>query len=162
MAAGVSDGALIVDTGINTGGVLRGAREVTRAVNSLRDTVTRAGRSMEQAGNGYAQALGEQARAARQMQDETRQLQERVVQLNREMDAMRSEIAGILAGIDPRMTMHDFRMVRGTGHSNLIFDIALPHELATQRSSIKAAMDAQLAANHETVYNTVVTFDLTD
>ena len=79
-----------------------------------------------------------------------------------EMDAMRSEIAGILAGIDPRMTVHDFRMVRGTGHSNLIFDIALPHEMATQRSSIKAAMDAQLAANHETVYNTVVTFDLTD
>ena len=79
-----------------------------------------------------------------------------------ELDAMRREIAGILEKLDARMTMHDFRMVRGVGHSNLIFDIALPHELAPQRSYIKAEMDARLKSNHETTYNTVVTFDLTD
>ena len=45
---------------------------------------------------------------------------------------------------DQRLTLHDFRMVKGTGHTNLIFDIALPAELMDRQKQIKAKLDGQL------------------
>ena len=33
--------------------------------------------------------------------------------------------------------MHDFRMVRGNTHSNLIFDVAVPFELPLSEEQIK-------------------------
>ena len=47
------------------------------------------------------------------------------------MDAAREvdeETAAKVREIDPRLTIHDFRMVKGNDHTNLIFDIAVPFE----------------------------------
>ena len=79
-----------------------------------------------------------------------------------EMAALRTQICGYLQEIDERLSLHDFRMVRGTGHSNLIFDIAMPHEMAGQKQKIKEKIDAALAECHSTTYHTVITFDLVD
>jgi hypothetical protein len=79
-----------------------------------------------------------------------------------EIQTMRQRVADILAAIDERLTMHDFRMVRGTGHSNLIFDIAMPHEMAEQKIGIKKTLDDALQDGGATVYHTVITFDLVD
>jgi hypothetical protein len=51
-------------------------------------------------------------------------------------------------------------MVRGKGHTNLIFDIALPARLMPQRKQIKKDLDAALAEKLEGTYYTVVTFDI--
>ena len=40
--------------------------------------------------------------------------------------ALRRQVAEAVKQVDPRMTIHDFRMVRGATHSNLIFDAVLP------------------------------------
>ena len=40
--------------------------------------------------------------------------------------ALRRQIAEVVKRVDPRMTIHDFRMVQGTTHTNLIFDAVLP------------------------------------
>ena len=39
---------------------------------------------------------------------------------------LRRQIAEVVKQVDPRMTIHDFRMVQGTTHTNLIFDAVLP------------------------------------
>ena len=36
----------------------------------------------------------------------------------------------ILAEISPRLNMHDFRVVEGPTHSNLIFDLVIPHDFS--------------------------------
>ncbi|MBE6976587.1 MAG: cation transporter [Ruminococcaceae bacterium] len=79
-----------------------------------------------------------------------------------EIQAVKAEVAGILTALDSRLTLHDFRMVRGTGHSNVIFDVAMPHDMADQKSYIKKSLDAALQTKEGGVYHTVITFDLVD
>lgn len=40
---------------------------------------------------------------------------------------MREAVAAIARAISPELTIHDFRMVPGESHTNLIFDLVLPH-----------------------------------
>jgi hypothetical protein len=69
-------------------------------------------------------------------------------------------VAQALLGVDARLTFHDFRMVRGVGHTNLIFDVAVPADIAKEEKAIKKAIKDALAANHtDTTYYTVITFD---
>lgn len=77
-----------------------------------------------------------------------------------ELDRLREVVRQTLAQIDGGLSFHDFRMVAGGGHTNLIFDIALPHSLAGQEKRIKAELDSRLNQNSPTTYYTVVTFDL--
>lgn len=48
---------------------------------------------------------------------------------NQTVDEMRREVACLVRTIDDRVTIHDFRMVTGTTHTNLIFDAVAPFEL---------------------------------
>lgn len=41
---------------------------------------------------------------------------------------LRRQMAELVAGIDPRLTIHDFRMTDGPMHTNLIFDVVLPYD----------------------------------
>ena len=77
-----------------------------------------------------------------------------------ELETVRCRVCCILQAIDPRLTVHDFRMVKGTGHSNLIFDVALPIQLQGQQMQIKHQLESALAADGQGTYNTVITFDL--
>ena len=83
-----------------------------------------------------------------------------VVTGDTEMDRIKSVVEEILVARDSRITIHDFRMVRGKGHTNLVFDIALPAELMDQKKQIKKQMDEALAQKEEKTYYTVVTFDI--
>ena len=76
-----------------------------------------------------------------------------------ELDRMRQVVAAILKVKDPRLSLHDFRMVPGQGHTNLVFDIALPAELKGQESAIKTSLEAALNDLGTGKYYTVITFD---
>ena len=77
-----------------------------------------------------------------------------------EQDSLRETIFGALQGIDARLSLHDFRMVRGSNHTNLIFDITLPADLSGREREIGKTIDAALAdRNDDMKYYTVVTFD---
>ena len=41
---------------------------------------------------------------------------------------LRARVERMVAGIDPALTIHDFRMVKGATHTNLIFDVTAPHK----------------------------------
>ena len=76
-----------------------------------------------------------------------------------ELEAAKSRVLTLLDSIDSRLTVHDFRMVRSPGHTNLIFDIALPADLTLREKEIKARLDAALNRDADTTYYTVITFD---
>ena len=77
-----------------------------------------------------------------------------------ELDRMRDAVNDTLKQIDGRLSLHDFRMVQGAGHTNLIFDVALPEELTGKKGEIKARLDQELNQNAPCTYFTVITFDL--
>jgi len=76
-----------------------------------------------------------------------------------EVDAMRQTVLSLLKAIDNRLSLHDFRMVKGTGHTNLIFDINIPHELAGQEKAIQKGLENALTETRQGKYYLVITFD---
>ena len=83
-----------------------------------------------------------------------------VVTGDAEMDRVRQVVQALLRQQDERISIHDFRMVRGQGHSNLIFDAELPPELMRHQQQIKRRLDEDLAASEPGTYYTVITFDM--
>jgi cation diffusion facilitator family transporter len=76
-----------------------------------------------------------------------------------ELDRMRNAAITALKNIDSRLTLHDFRMVQGSGHTNLIFDVAVPEDLMSKKAEIKSKLDKTLNQNAPCTYYTVITFD---
>ena len=74
---------------------------------------------------------------------------------------MRERVEAILKQENDVISIHDFRMVQGGGHTNLIFDAVLPFELMPKRKEIQRKLNAALNAGGNTVYYTVITFDPT-
>ena len=74
---------------------------------------------------------------------------------NRLHDAVKAE----LGKFDSRLRTHDFRMVSGEGHINLIFDVSLPADLKGQEKTIRSRLEAALSVREETRVYTVITFD---
>lgn len=83
-----------------------------------------------------------------------------VVTNDEDLNHLRKIVLSILKVRDERLSIHDFRMVPGNEHTNLIFDIVLPMELAGREDSIKEALDNALNDLNEITYYTVITFDL--
>ena len=74
-------------------------------------------------------------------------------------DRMRNLVTGILRVRDPRLSIHDFRMVPGTGHTNLLFDLAVPADMIKEHDQIQQALESALNDLGEGTYYTVITFD---
>ncbi|MCM1126751.1 MAG: cation diffusion facilitator family transporter [Lachnospiraceae bacterium] len=45
-----------------------------------------------------------------------------------ETNKVKEKVAGIIGGMEGNVKFHDFRMVHGPTHTNLIFDVAVPYE----------------------------------
>ena len=46
------------------------------------------------------------------------------------VDTLRRQVAELVRQVEPRMTVHDLRVIRGTTHTNLVFDAVLPLDAA--------------------------------
>ncbi len=75
------------------------------------------------------------------------------------VDTLRAVAEQVIKGMDKRMSLHDFRMVPGTGHTNLVFDVSIPQQWKGQEAVIKQGIDNALAALDQGIYHTVITFD---
>ena len=75
-----------------------------------------------------------------------------------ELTHMRELVTAEITDIDPRLSLHDFRMVRGPKHTNLIFDLSIPFELADKKNELKAMIDQRVQFECKKYY-TVITFD---
>jgi hypothetical protein len=45
-----------------------------------------------------------------------------------ETEIYKAQVQGYLIAIDERLTLHDFRIVKGPTHTNLIFDVVVPFD----------------------------------
>lgn len=75
-----------------------------------------------------------------------------------ELSRMRQLVTEEIRAIDDRLTLHDFRMVEGPGHTNLIFDLVVPFDMETRQEELKAAIDRRVQFEGKQYY-TVITFD---
>ncbi|MBQ7897481.1 MAG: cation transporter [Clostridia bacterium] len=82
-----------------------------------------------------------------------------VVTNDPKIEHMKHLVLSFLRMRDERLSIHDFRMVLGEGHTNLIFDVSLPLDLRGEEKKIKSALDNALNEFDETKYYTVITFD---
>jgi len=75
-----------------------------------------------------------------------------------ELTRMRELVTAEVRDIDQRLSLHDFRMVRGPGHTNLIFDLSIPFELESKKDELKSMIDRRVQFECKKYY-TVITFD---
>lgn len=80
-----------------------------------------------------------------------------IVTADETTNRVRQQMNDFLTRFDPQLSMHDFRMVPGEGHTNLIFDCVLPVGYASQKA-LHAALEAYARALDER-YRLVVMFD---
>jgi cation diffusion facilitator family transporter len=75
-----------------------------------------------------------------------------------EVDALRAEIKDELNSIDPKLTFHDFRIVKGPTHTNIIFDIMMPYDEKASEYAIYAHLGDRFQ-HRGTQYKFVIHFD---
>lgn len=61
-----------------------------------------------------------------------------------EVDSMKAQIATIIKSIDPELKFHDFRMVKGPTHTNLIFDVLVPYRFTITDNDLIDLIDAKV------------------
>lgn len=65
---------------------------------------------------------------------------------------MRSETARLAAEVHEEITIHDFRMVSGPTHTNLIFDVVVPYGLKMSDQEVTEAIQKKVAEQWENCF----------
>lgn len=80
-----------------------------------------------------------------------------IVTSDPELDTLRGELSAILNDYE-KVQYHDLRMVRGTTHTNVLFDLVVPFGYRLTDEELCRQVDEALRAQHPT-YFTVITVD---
>lgn len=70
----------------------------------------------------------------------------------------RETALSVIKTIDARITIHDFRMVRGNTHTNLIFDAVIPYDIRLSDKEIKDLISKKIT-EHNDHYRCVIEID---
>jgi hypothetical protein len=76
--------------------------------------------------------------------------------------ALRESVGERVRRIDGEATMHDFRLVPGPTHVNMIMDVVLPLESAVTESELRSGIESfceEISRGAEVVYFAVVNVD---
>ncbi len=65
------------------------------------------------------------------------------------VDTLREKVVALAKAVHPDITIHDFRIVPGTTHSNILFDMAVPFEVLTTDEVILLTMEKGLLSLDE-------------
>ena len=77
---------------------------------------------------------------------------------NPETDEARELVKEAMKRIDERITIHDFRLVRGQTHTNIVFDISAPYAIHLTDPELRARAVQEITAIHAD-FNPVITID---
>lgn len=75
-----------------------------------------------------------------------------------ETNRLKQLVSGYLAEIDAAITMHDFRIVSGPTHTNIIFDIVVPYRFPLSDAELIAKITARIQKDNPN-YFTVIEVD---
>mgnify|MGYP002603786809 CR=1 FL=1 len=81
-----------------------------------------------------------------------------IVTDDEELSRIHTQVAEILRKIDPKLTVHDFRMVRGSRHTNVIFDLVLPFSMEDRKQELRELVERELQTDGKE-YHAIITFD---
>lgn len=82
-----------------------------------------------------------------------------IVTHDESVNVLRVKTDALIKSIDARLSMHDFRVVKGPSHTNLIFDVEAPFECRLTDAQIKDAVALALAECKDATYFAVITVD---
>ncbi len=82
-----------------------------------------------------------------------------VITKDPKVDAMREDTRKLLEDIDPVITMHDFRIVTGPTHTNLIFDIVLPFKYQIPEQELLQVINKKVKDHFGSEFFTVIQID---
>ena len=74
-----------------------------------------------------------------------------------EWDEMRGLTEAWVRQVDPRLTIHDFRMVRGAKQTKLVFDLTVPYDRSLSPGDVQKVMEQNLreqGRDYDTVIHT--------
>lgn len=74
-------------------------------------------------------------------------------------NALKEQVQQLLNLQDPRLSLHDFRLVQGKNHQNLVFDVSLPADLQGQENAIQQQLEDHLNHTGSRRYHVKITFD---
>ena len=77
---------------------------------------------------------------------------------NDRLSELKLKVEETLNKLDENLTIHDFRMVSGDTHINLVFDVVVPYESKLKHDDIQAALEKSFE-NEETKYYFVIDID---
>lgn len=77
---------------------------------------------------------------------------------DKQVNAMRAVVKAIVKTIDKDLKIHDFRLVSGSSHSNLIFDLVIPFDYKYSEKQLKEMIDEKVQSIDEN-YFAVVTVE---
>jgi len=72
---------------------------------------------------------------------------------------IRKSVTLIVQALSDKLSIHDFRMVTGKTHTNLIFDIAVPFEYSLSDEGIRNNITEKLQELYPTIFYLVIQFD---
>jgi cation diffusion facilitator family transporter len=71
------------------------------------------------------------------------------------LNQTKERVAEVVKGLDERVTIHDFRMVTGPTHKNLIFDVAIPYDIKLSEQEIQQRISHMVHALNPKFYAVV-------
>lgn len=71
---------------------------------------------------------------------------------------LKQQVINIIHTIDSTLSLHDFRIVKGPTHTNIIFDLLIPYEFAIPNNELKQLIDTAVKELDST-YFTKIEFD---
>ena len=69
--------------------------------------------------------------------------------------SVRAKIAALVACIDSRLSIHDFRMVKGPTHTNVLFDIVVPFDMKKSEEELRNNIQTIVKSINENYYSVV-------
>ncbi len=66
-----------------------------------------------------------------------------------EINRLKQEIGELIKEVDNKMTMHDFRVVKGPTHTNVIFDVVAPFALTYKDDEIRQIIGEKILEQYE-------------
>lgn len=82
-----------------------------------------------------------------------------IVTDDEQLNTMRSRVCALINAFDSSLSMHDFRMVEGTNHTNLIFDVVVPPRYALDDNILREKLLELVRENIDETMYCVITVD---
>lgn len=77
---------------------------------------------------------------------------------NEQVNLCKDKVRAIIKALDNRLHIHDFRLVTGETHTNVIFDLVVPFDCKYTDKQLKEEINKRLKSDN-TDYYTIITFD---